>query len=375
MYRTGPYLQLSISMKITVYTYKFPFTDSFQTGVKIFNCREGVFIKLKKDGIAALGEAAPLPGFSKETKQEVLAQLQAYAPEIKSHFEGSLSLADTHRFLQSHASFPHSLQVGLFTLAVTFLAQQKNISLPRLLFQTCSKPVSVNAVIDTKAETRMKKISQAVRRGFQTIKLKTGENWTEFINSIETVRQLYPGLSIRIDANQSWPFEQAAAFLPQLEPYNIEYCEEPLANPRSESLQKLSKISPVPLALDESIFHSLKLDQAFELAPVIIVKPMVWGLAALRNEIREEALKHHTKLIFTTSLESGIGRLLTAALAAGLGDANTAHGLATGNLLAKDVWRDDAFIKKGQFQLPGVGKLQQLMNVKLSGLANEEFSI
>lgn len=99
-----------------------------------------------------------------------------------------------------------------------------------------------------------------------------------------------------------------------------------------------------------------------ELAPVLIVKPMIWGTRFMTESFKKRAGKHQPKFVFTTSLEGGIGRLMTASLAAWLGDSTLAHGLDTGSILTDDLWKDEQFIKNGCFKLPGANHLRKLMN-------------
>src|SRR5699024_6958518 len=181
--------------------------------------------------------------------------------------------------------------------------------------------------------------------------------------------------NIRIDANQSWSLEQAKTYLSKLQPYQIEYCEEPLIKPTVESLQILNEDCTVPVALDESVFTSFELSQSFELVPVIISKPMIWGYKILSG--KTDIITSHTypKLVFTTSLESSIGRLMTATLATGLGNPDLAHGLNTGRMLTNDIWNDEQFIKNGRFRLPDAKNLKKLMDTKLSHLNLQSIAI
>ncbi|HYW35797.1 MAG TPA: o-succinylbenzoate synthase [Balneolaceae bacterium] len=349
-------------MKLHFYSYKLPFTSLFRTATQTFDNREGLFLRLEKDDIMALGEAAPLPGFSDESIDDVLNQAEHYQDEIKNHFCSTFSLSGTREFLLSHPSFYPALQFSLFGLTATFLAQKKGVSLQNFLFQAPSNTVPVNAVLGAETD-RKKDIKQAVKDGYHTIKLKAGYRFATLKGDVKLIRKKYPEVAIRIDANQSWTLEQATRILQELQPYDIEYCEEPLARPDTASIQKLCEISGVPIALDESIFRTFSLRQALEIAPVLIVKPMKWGFHATSIELKKIAQIRDTKLIFTTSLESGIGRLMTATLAAGLGAPDAAHGLATGSKLAEDIWQDDEMIHDGRFHLPDAASLVKLMNV------------
>ncbi len=351
-------------MKLELFTYKIPFVEPFRSAACVFENREGLLIRLKKDGITALGEASPLPGFSNESLSQIINKFQHSAEDIKKHFGSAFTLQSTLRFLHSYESLP-SLQFGLLTLAATFLAQQKNIPLQQLFASESQAFVPVNAVLGMESCGKMEKIEAALKQGYQTVKLKAGTNFSEFLSFLESVRRQYPDLSLRVDANQSWTFNQASTFLPKLHPYRIEYCEEPLAQPDAKSVRTLAKHSHVSIALDESVFRHFSLAQAVKLAPVLIVKPMIWGLRFTAEQAGKNIRNQHPKFVLTTSLESGIGRLMTASLAAAFGDGTLAHGLNTGLLLTDDLWDDEQFIKNGRFKLPDTTHLEALMNSDL----------
>src|SRR5699024_8704153 len=146
-------------------------------------------------------------------------------------------------------------------------------------------------------------------------------------------------------------------------------------NPTEEAIAKLAAKSPIPLALDESLIQNIPLHQAVDLVPVIIIKPMVLGIQPVQNLLKKKNKTSNAKLIFTSSIESSIGRLMTAALATGWGAPKAAHGLATGSLLAQDVWQDDLFLKDGSFTLPNATLLEQLMDRNSQHLDIEEITI
>lgn len=354
-------------MKLKLFRYNIPFTEPFRTASGVFKNRTGILIQLKKNKITALGEASPLPGFSRESLMQVVDKIQAHKKDIQTYFASSFTLDSTFAFLKKFDSVP-SLQFGLFTLSATFLAQQKESSLQQLLFKTDNTSVPVNAVLGAGSRNRLNMINQFVKNGYNTIKLKVDTNFPAFLNLVENIRSQYPELNIRVDANQSWPLDDAISYLSRLRPYQIEYCEEPLQNPDIKSIQELTEHCSTPIALDESVFQHFTISQSFELAPIIICKPMIWGLNYMNDEIKNLADRFETKLVFTTSLESSIGRLMTAALAAGMGNKTLAHGLDTGQMLANDVWTDEQFIKNGHFHLPDAEQLKELMDSELPDL-------
>ncbi len=91
--------------------------------------------------------------------------------------------------------------------------------------------------------------------GFQVIKIKVGESGEKDIDRIRKIRLAIGNeIPIRIDANQGWETEEAIETLVALAPYNIQYCEEPIARWNFMELSKVRKESPVPVMADESCF-------------------------------------------------------------------------------------------------------------------------
>lgn len=318
-----------------------------------------------------MGEAAPLPGFSAETIQQVIRQIRANIEPIDQFFSGDFSLTDLNDFLNNQ-TLVASLQFCLYTLGSLALATLKKQSLQQTLFNNPADSVGVNAVIDLAQKNILSTTAEYQKKGFNTIKVKAGADTRKLVAEIQRMREAFPEINIRLDANQSWSIKQALETLNQLELFGIEYCEEPLANPNRNTLLKLKSHTSIPIALDESLAQTFSLPEAATLADVLIIKPMVHG--PVIETLKEISDQKSVKIVFTSSLESGLGRLMTATLAAGLGSVNTAHGLATGSLLAEDVWRDDQFIKNGRFILPEPEKLTNLTATNISSLKTQKIT-
>jgi O-succinylbenzoate synthase len=359
-------------MKLDVYTYEFPFTKPFSIASGTFSKRKGLYLRFNKNGIIAWGEAAPLPGFSNETLSDVNNQLKSHHTEINELFERTFSLESIQSYLNSTDLGP-ALQFAIYTLAATWLAQNQRQSLHDYLFSKPKSTIPVNAVLGLEEQNIMQRLDQFAAQGFKTLKIKADHQTGRLISTLEKIRKEYPQFSIRIDANQSWSAEQAADCLQRIEDYSIEYCEEPLENPDGGKLEKLGSKTKVAIALDESLAGTFSLSEAAGLASVLILKPTILGIKALPGNISEQTKTHSKKIIFTTALESGIGRLMAASLAAGRGSSDSAHGLGTGDLLKNDIWSDALFINDGNFCLPDADQLARLMNQKVKELPMKRF--
>ena len=195
------------------------------------------------------GEAAPLPGMSPETIEDVID------------------------VLTSGKEPPTSMPSACFALETALLsaeAQRKGIPLSQLMSQSAAKSLPTAPVIDDLDEARI-----AWGLGARTFKLKIGP--TELGRVAATAKAL-PDARFRIDANRSWPAGDTRAMLAELRRFPIDYVEEPCFH--SHHLLDDGELA-LPIALDEGLLDIPIQDlpatlQAPQLAAVVI-KPTLHG--------------------------------------------------------------------------------------------------
>lgn len=341
-------------MDIKLYRYRFPFKQSFITASGSFTEREGIIFVLRHDGIEAYGEAAPLPGFSEESMDDILDYLTQNYDSLYAYIHQELTKEDTNKH-ELLSPLPASLAFGIDTLLADYWSKQKAIPIRHLLFKKSRSTIAVNGTLTIgKTEEVLRQAEVLWEMGYHTVKLKIGSQFDRELALLKRLRNRLPALNIRADANQSWSFDEAADHLARLEPIDIEYCEEPLSHSTPAKLKKLRALSDVPIALDESLYQQRGQIEWIEseCTNILIVKPMIMGGLKKIFETCRLASDHEYRIVFTTSLESGIGRMMTAILASGLSSNQFAQGLATGTHLALDVWNDQLYINKGQWATP-----------------------
>jgi o-succinylbenzoate synthase len=345
-------------MSFKYFKYRLPFVTPLQTSNNTFEFREGYILKYADQNFTCYGEAAPLPGFSKESLEDVEKSLDEIRNDIARilHYEKPV---ESLREIYEQYQLPASLQFGLDTLAHQIEADRVELNLHQYLFDNAKTEVPVNALVSLNSENVTGDVADFVDEGFRTIKCKLGIDFEKEFKKLAEIRSLFPNLKIRLDANQAWSLEEALENCRQLEALQIEFCEEPLKNVTPENYEALDHNTEVPLAMDESIASVEYWPNLLPFTSFIIIKPMVIGNFTTISETKRLANTHYNKTVFTTSLESGIGRIVTATLASGLGNGEIAHGLTTGKLLAKDLLSDAAFFSEGQYHL----KKQRLINV------------
>ena len=310
------------------YSYRIPFRTPFKISGAIYEFREGIILEFEREGIKEFGEVAPLPGFSLNTLDQVLSVLRLN----KKPLENGIIKGEFPQFLfvlsQIH-DIP-SLKFGLDTLYHDYQSKRNGVSLAEFLFSNqTNKTVTSNAVLGiSDLDTAVSNANKLIKDGFNTIKVKVGTDFKKEYKILTALRTNYPSLRIRIDANQSWSFNEAVSNLKKAETLNIEYCEEPLISEDIHQISLLKKKVKIKLAADESIGNKkavtpLSVQNEFD---VFVLKPTMIGSFSEIYVTKQLADSHYTDIVFTTSLETKIGRTVTAILATGGGANNNAQG-------------------------------------------------
>ena len=179
--------------------------------------------------------------------------------------------------------------------------------------------------------------------GCRTAKVKVaepGQSETDDLARLEAVRSaLGPAGRIRIDVNGLWDVETALARLPRYDRAagGLEYVEQPCAT--VEELALVRRRSDVLVAADESIRRAEDPYRvvALEAADVAVLKVQPLGGVRACLEIAERI---GLPVVVSSALESSIGIAAGVALAAALPEQPYAAGLATVQLLARDLVDD-----------------------------------
>ncbi len=338
---------------INIYRYRLPFHSPFKIAGTTFDVREGVLLRYTAGNMDLVSEAAPLPGFSLETSGEVHALLKREKQGLRQFLDKISNPEQLKNFLRQK-QFPPSVSFCISCLGLDLITGRNPELQTPLAGPIRHHQVRVNGVIGAGP---VKQVIHEVRKqynsGFRTVKIKCRPDPEGLPGAIQSLSRQYPDLQFRLDANRSWEADQVPGILEKFKGLPIEYCEEPCHFRDLEQISYLNNISPVPLALDESIENISHLRKIIESAAVniVIIKPMLLGsvldlietFAALDTPIIER--------VCTTSLESGIGRASIARLASVIGSGHLAHGLSTGSLLKDDLTITTPILQNGSIEL------------------------
>lgn len=172
--------------------------------------------------------------------------------------------------------------------------------------------------------------------GYEAIKLKVGGlSVEEDISLVREVRSVIgESVSLRLDANRAWDFEEVLRFARGVEGVGIEYIEEPLADP--DGLKEFASVCGIPVALDESLAGmapEMLVEHGY--AGAVVIKPTLLGGISQALRMASRAREIGARPVISSAYETGVGTAALVALTAGIGE--TPAGLDTYRRLAEDV--------------------------------------
>ncbi len=188
------------------------------------------------------------------------------------------------------------------------------------------------------------RIDDKVSQGFHCIKLKIGAiDWKEEIEMIEYLRRKYSdsSLQIRVDANGAFSMDNALPRLKRLADLGVHSIEQPIPAGAPELMAFLCSVSPLKIALDESLIgvygRNAKESLLDEVNPAyIILKPSLCGGFAGAEEWIRLAEDRGIGWWVTSALESNVGLNALAQWTATL-NTSIPQGLGTGGLYTNNL--------------------------------------
>ncbi len=241
-------------MEIDLFSYNLHLKRSIQIKNTNINSRKGILIRFRNNaGHAGWGESAPLPGLSKETFGETLAELDLKISELFKNkmFSSFCNNVEYFKDWSLTTNLKPSVKFGIETGLINLCAQADDF-----IFFTnkeYKKKLYINGLIGKNNIAYKEQISEFIKKGYNSIKIKVGsKNIQDDINKIKTITK-YTGnqISLRLDANRSWSINEALLFADKIKGSNIEYFEEPAY--QLNEIERFHKKTGIYTALDETI--------------------------------------------------------------------------------------------------------------------------
>ncbi len=320
-----------------LYRYRLPLRGPLMLKGITLRRREGLLLRLSgDDGSEGWGETAPLPGFSGESLDQSTAQLRRLAGALIGHEIGEVWADRGVAFVPQPERIGPAVRFGLELAVWNLYAASSGKTLPELVAPSPRPEVPVNGLLSGPPEMVLGGARRMRDAGYRSVKLKVGtQTVAEDLRLVRAIgEELGDGISLRLDANRAWSYEQAAEFASGTP--GFEYLEEPLADP--SRMPDLAREFGVPLALDESLV-GMEPDELekHRYARAVVLKPTLLGGISNTLRVAERALHLGMMPVLSSAYESGVGTATLVALAAGIGELPIPAGLDAYRALAEDV--------------------------------------
>ncbi len=327
--------------------------------------RDAVIVELAlPSGVTGFGEAAPLPGLSRDQLADVLDELAILGPRLDLDLG---SVADLARIGSP------ALRFALETAWLDASARERGVrghedsTVAALLVSRSGTPqdVTIAVVVDDPDDAR-----RARAAGVTRLKIKVGDAGE--LARVREIAAAVPGLALRLDANRAWPRAEVGARMAAFTGFPIEYVEEPCVD--AAALLDDAAL-PLRIALDESladlddaaVAHALRSPRL----AAVILKPTLLGGARACLALATRARAAGVASIVSHGLEGPIGTAACAELARATGGEH-AVGLAAHPALA--AWNVDVVQLRGASVIaaaaPGLGLARDALERALERLAD-----
>ncbi|MGF1778052.1 o-succinylbenzoate synthase [Vibrio nomapromontoriensis] len=273
-----------------LYRYTLPMDSGVILRDTKLTSREGWVVELIESGKQALGEIAPLPGFSQESIQEAGTQAQQYLESW---------VKEDHPDFDLDECFP-SVAFGLSCAAME-LSNRLPISGNYQAAPLCSgDPDDLLPILNTMPGRKVAKIKVGMYEA-----IRDGMIVSLFLESI-------PDLTLRLDANRAWSVEKATKFASYIAPslrQRIDFIEEPCKTP-GDSLS-FTIDTGIAIAWDETLQEAVRASdfsvQSLTGVKTLIIKPTLVGSLEKCIALIEAAHQQGIQVVISSSLESSIG--------------------------------------------------------------------
>ncbi len=329
---------------VEVIPYALPFREPYVTARGRLEQREMALLRLRSDeGLVGLGEAVPLSLRGGTTLGQVVGELERL---------GERDVLDEATLSGNATALSPPARCAALT-ALADLRGRRAAAEHGESADTSVPPVRCNATLVAGEPTAVAaEADRWAADGFTSFKLKLGTG--EDVAQVRAVRDAVGATAcIRVDVNGCWDLETAKRKLAELEPFDVELAEQPVAT--LEEAAELAASTLIPIATDESVQRRADAERAAEMGACAMT-----GIKLSKVGGPEEAIAIAEVLpaYLSSALDGPVGIAAAAQVAETLSVAGErpgtglAHGLATQRLFASTIAAVGPELRGDKLQLP-----------------------
>lgn len=239
--------------EIAIYRFSIPM-EPFAIATGTMEYAQNTLIQIHTDhDLVGYGECSAFPMIVGETQDTCLVLARDFAKLWKGKDASDIAsrLAELDLYIAGNTTIKSAFDMALYDLAA------KKAGQPLYKFLGGERrEITTDITIGISSPEEMAvKALHFVNAGATKLKIKLGKDPKLDVERIKTLREkVGKAITIRIDANQGWTYEGAIEALQGLEPYDIEFCEQPMRAYNDHLLPELRKQVNIPIMADESCY-------------------------------------------------------------------------------------------------------------------------
>jgi o-succinylbenzoate synthase len=350
-----------IISEFEIYPVQIPLKTPFVISAGAQDDYEGVLLKITADdGTVGWGEASPSERVTGETVDSVVNVLET---KIKSKLigEDGLDLNRNLKLIESTIQDNSSARTAVDIALHDLFTRSTHVPLKDFIGGFRDKIETCFTVVIGSIEQSVKDAIRLVEEeNFQILKVKIGVDPEEDIARVRAIREAVgEEPRIRLDANEGYEVETAINTLNDLQQYDIEFVEQPVASDDIEGMAGVRNNVEIPIMADESVREPEDVAQIIEhqAADMINIKLMKAG--GIHNGVKIASMAAEAGMVCQIGcfIETSIG--IAAATHVALAVENIKYADLDGHLfLTQDVVEDFKLTNEGINRVsskPGLG--------------------
>ncbi|MFD3481317.1 mandelate racemase/muconate lactonizing enzyme family protein [Streptomyces sp. NPDC058695] len=256
-----------------------------------------VLVKVSaSDGSTGWGEATPIPSWTYETTESIVSTLTHYLAPAAT----GLPLWDLDGLVRAcdraiRRGWSTGMPLARAALDVAWhdaLARSRGVSLGELWGRRRHESVELCWIVTgVDADAVADSLAEGRAAGYRHFKVKAGLEPGRGVGAdvarVAAVRAAAPDATLIVDANQAGTQESALCLAQRLAPLDVAALEQPLPANDIDGLRRLRDLSPVPIAVDESLRHPTDLASFVRLGAIGIAVAKVQRCAGLTLALRQ----------------------------------------------------------------------------------------
>ncbi|ERN55092.1 dipeptide epimerase [Alkalihalophilus marmarensis] len=245
--------------KVDMYMIELPLNEPFIISYARYDTMPAIIIKMYTDqGIIGYGESVPDEHVTGESVHSVFDALKyQLIPAVID--KDPRNILEIHELMNAALVGNGAAKAAVDIACYDILGKASNLPIYSLLGgRKRDQPMIPEVFSILEPDVLAKKAIQARNNGYKEIKMKLGIDSEKDVARVQAVREaIGEDLLIRVDVNQGWgSFQKAKQMIKKLEPFDVTWVEQPIAQMDLSMFQRLQESSPTPLMADESLINA-----------------------------------------------------------------------------------------------------------------------